>query len=169
MKKHSNPSLPAPVPDPAAPSQTSDTQGAPSLAAIVAATFNRLNLRMRARMLGRLLASVGPLALTVVGGGAFAKYVTHARWQEIPVSIDDAARATSGQIYDIVRYVEQSDPQLYSQLLNVLARDSATIAALGASIAALTLNRLATRSGPAYSASTPSRWRSGRRKPVSKT
>lgn len=169
MKKHSNPSLPPPVSDPVVPSPTSDTQGAPSLAAIVAATFNRLNLRMRARMLGRLLASVGPLALTVVGGGAFAKYVTHARWQEIPVSIDDAARATSGQIYDIVRYVEQSDPQLYSQLLNVLARDSATIAALGASIAALTLNRLATRSAPTYSAATPSRWRPVRRKPVSKT
>src|SRR5262249_38194435 len=117
----------------------------PSLATIVAATFERLNFRMRARMLGRLLASVGPLALTVVGGGAFAKYVAHARWQEIPVTIDDAARATSGQIYDIVRYVQQSNPHVYSQLLDVLARDTATITALGTSIAALTVNRLATR------------------------
>ncbi len=152
------------VPDSAVRKQTTGASDAPSLAAIVAATFNRLNLRMRARMLGRLLASVGPLALTVVGGGAFAKYVTHARWQEIPVSIDDAARATSGQIYEIVRYVEQSDPQLYSQLLNVLARDSATITALGASIAALTLNRLATRSGAGYSASAPRSWRPRRNK-----
>ncbi len=135
----------------------------PSLPTIVAVTFNRLNLRMRARMLGRLLASVGPLALTVIGGGAFAKYVTHARLQEIPVSIDDAARATSSQIYEIVRYVEQSNPHLYSQLLNLLARDSTTIAALGASIAALTLNRLATR--PAYSTTAPRHWRLVRRKP----
>ena len=45
------------------------------------------------------------------------------------MSIEDAARATSSQIHEIVRYVEQSDPQLYSQLLNVLARDSTTIAA----------------------------------------
>jgi hypothetical protein len=136
----------------------------PSLATIVAVTFNRLNLRMRARMLGRLLASVGPLALTVIGGGAFAKYVTHARLQEIPVSIEDAARATSSQIYEIVRYVEQSDPQLYSQLLNVLARDSTTIAALGASIAALTLNRLATHTRPGYSTTAPRHWRPVRRK-----
>ncbi|MEO8303674.1 MAG: hypothetical protein ABI724_06110 [Betaproteobacteria bacterium] len=168
MKKRSRPYVPPSAPNPAAALQPPHADDSPTLAAIVAATFNRLNLRMRARMLGRLLASVGPLALTVVGGGAFAKYVIHARWQEIPVSIDDAARATSSQIYDIVRYVEQSDPQLYSQLLNVLARDSATIAALGASIAALTLNRLATRSGPVYSASSPSRWRPGRRKPGSK-
>ena len=136
----------------------------PSLPTIVAVTFNRLNLRMRARMLGRLLASVGPLALTVIGGGAFAKYVTHARLQEIPVSIDDAAHATSSQIYEIVRYVEQSDPHLYSQLLNLLARDSTTIAALGASIAALTLNRLATR--PGYTTTAPRHWRLTRRKPV---
>jgi hypothetical protein len=135
----------------------------PSVPTIVAVTFNRLNLRMRARMLGRLLASVGPLALTVIGGGAFAKYVTHARLQEIPVSIDDAARATSSQIYEIVRYVEQSDPQLYSQLLNVLARDSTTIAALGASIAALTLNRLATKR-PGYLSTAPRHWRPVRRK-----
>jgi hypothetical protein len=96
-------------------------------------------------MLGRLLASVGPLALAVVGGGAFAKYVAQARWPEIPVTFEDAARATSGQIHDIVRYVEQSNPQVFSHLLDVLARDTATITALGASIAALTLNRLAVR------------------------
>jgi hypothetical protein len=101
----------------------------------------------------------------VIGGGAFAKYVTHARLQEIPVSIDDAARATSSQIYEIVRYVEQSDPQLYSQLLNVLARDSTTITALGASIAALTLNRIATRTRPGYSSTAPKHWRPVRRKP----
>jgi len=153
------------VPDVAARVQAPVASDAPSLAAIVAASFNRLNLRTRARMLGRLLASVGPLALTVVGGGAFAKYITHARWQEIPVSIDDAARATSGQIYEIVRYVEQSDPQLYSQLLNVLARDSATITALGASIAALTINRLAARSDGGNPAPATGSWRRPRRKP----
>jgi predicted PurR-regulated permease PerM len=167
MKKRSRPPAAPPASNPAAVSPPDGTHDAPSLAAIVAATFNRLNLRMRARMLGRLLASVGPLALTVVGGGAFAKYVAHARWQEIPVSIDDAARATSSQIYDIVRYVEQSDPQLYSQLLNVLARDSATIAALGASIAALTLNRLTTRSGTGYPAANTSRFRPTGHKPGS--
>ena len=86
------------------------TRGA-TLPMIVAASFDRLAMRQRARMLGRLLASVGPLALAVLGGGAFAKYATHARWPEIPVSLEDAARATSGQIQEIVRYIEQSNPQ----------------------------------------------------------
>jgi hypothetical protein len=161
-----SPKLPPP-PDEPAPKADIGAGHAPSLATIVAATFLRLNFRMRARMLGRLLASVGPLAMTVVGGGAFAKYVVHARWQEIPVSIEDAARATSGQIYDIVRYVQQSNPQLYGQLLDVLARDTATITALGASIAALTVNRIATRGRAGQKARYGIGGRAGRRKPAS--
>jgi hypothetical protein len=117
----------------------------PPVPAIVAGAFDRLNLRHRARLLGRLLASVGPLAMTVVGGGAFAKYVAQARWPEIPVSLDDAARATGEQVYEIVRYVQQSNPQVLNQLLNLLARDTVTIAALGASMAALTISHLSKR------------------------
>lgn len=144
---------PSPVPDALDATAASALQAGasldpatpPTLPAIVAASFDRLALRQRARMLGRLLASVGPLALAVVGGGAFAKYATHARWREIPVSLEDAARATSGQIQEIVRYIEQSNPQLFNHLLQLLARDSATITALGASIAALTVHHLARR------------------------
>ena len=164
MTKSVNSSARPQATDVAPQGPTRSAHQAPSLATIIAVTFNRLNLRTRARMLGRLLASVGPLALTVIGGGAFAKYVTHARLQEIPVSIEDAARATSSQIHEIVRYVEQSDPQLYSQLLNVLARDSTTIAALGATIAALTLNRLATGTRRGYSTTAPRRWPPVRKK-----
>jgi hypothetical protein len=124
-----------------------DEHGTASLPAIIAGAFERINIRLRARMLGRLLASVGPMALAVVGGGAFAKYVAQARWPEIPVSFDDAARATSAQVYELVRYVQQSNPQLVSQLFDILARDTATITALGASVAALTVRRLAAAQG----------------------
>ena len=148
MKKkvpHSPP--PSPAIEVTPPGAPTGTVASPSLPVIVAASFDRLDIRQRARMLGRLLASVGPLALAVVGGGAFAKYATHARWPEIPVSIEDAARATSGQIHELVRYIEQSNPQLFNHLLESLARDTVTIAALAASIAALTINRLASRNG----------------------
>jgi len=120
----------------------------PALAVIVAACFDRLALRQRARMLGRLLASVGPLALAEVGGGAFAKYAIFARLPEVPVSLEDAALATSAQVQEIVRYIEQSNPQLFNNLLGLLARDTTTIAALGASIAALTMHTLANRREP---------------------
>src|SRR5262245_66014746 len=88
----------------AAPQDFAGIENAASLPAIVAGAFERLNLRARARMLGRLLASVGPLALAVVGGGAFAKYVTFARLPEVPVSFEDAALPTSTQLAEIARY-----------------------------------------------------------------
>jgi len=138
MKRSNRFPVPMPPPD-------GEPTNTPPVPAIVAGAFDRLNLRQRARMLGRLLASVGPLAMAVVGGGAFAKYVAQARWPEIPVSLEDAASATSGQVYELVRYVQQSNPQVLNQLLNLLARDTVTIAALGASVAALTISHLAKR------------------------
>ena len=141
MTKHVKSSAQLPATDAAARKPARAANETPSRADNVAGTDNRLNQRQGARGVGRGGA----------GGGA-------------RVSIEDAARATSSQIYEIVRYVEQSNPQLYSQLLNVLARDSATIAALGASIAALTLNRIATRTRPGYSTTAPRHWRPVRRK-----
>ena len=126
MRKKPKPSVVAPPASASMPPAVPGSDDAMSVPAIVAGSFDRLNVRLRARMLGRLLASVGPLALAVVGGGAFAKYVSQARWPEIPVSLEDAARATSSQIYDLVRYVQQSNPQLFSHLLDVLARDTTT-------------------------------------------
>src|SRR5437763_15244087 len=45
-----------------------------TLPAIVAGRFAKFDIGLRARLLGRLLASVGPLALKVVGGGVFSNY-----------------------------------------------------------------------------------------------
>jgi len=59
---------------------------------------------------GKLLGFVGPLALAVVGGGAFARYVRFARKAFVPVTMEDAARATVSQIQELVRYVLQSHP-----------------------------------------------------------
>ena len=93
-----------------------------SLSKTMTDTFVKFDIALRARLLGRLLGSVGPLALKVVGGVVFAKYVRHARRPEIAVSFEDAARATSGQVGDVVRYVEQSNPKLIDKLLTALSR-----------------------------------------------
>jgi len=116
-----------------------------SLPALVASVFTRTRLVLRARMLRRLLLPVGPLALTVIAGGAFAKYVEHARWSRLPVSLEDAARVTTHQVFELVRYVEQSNPAALQQVMAVIARDATTMAALGASVAALVLERWSRR------------------------
>ena len=113
----------------------------------IASAFGKLNLERRARLLGRLLGAVGPLAMVVVGGGVFAKYLRNARWPEVPISLDDAARATSGQVYEIVRYAKQSNPHLVETLLAALLQDGVMMTALGASVAAVTIKHVSDRRG----------------------
>lgn len=115
--------------------------------AVLARAFAKLDLERRARLLGRLLGSVGPLALVVVSGGVFARYLRNAGWPEVPISFEDAARATSSQVYELARYVEQSDPHLITGLLGALLRDGVTVTALGASVATVAIKRVSRRRG----------------------
>ena len=124
---------------------TSPAKDVASGPAIIASAFARLDLERRARLLGRLLGSVGPLALAVVGGGAFAKYLRNARWPEIPISLEDAAHATSSQVHELVRYVEQSNPHLVDAMLAALLQDGMVVTMLGASVAAVAIKRLSGR------------------------
>ena len=143
----------------AAPSLPANVSGeAPSLPAVVARAFPRLRLAHRVRVLRRLLMPVGPLALTVLGGGVFAKHAAQARWPRMSVTLEDAARVTSSQVFELVRYVEQSNPQALQQVLLVLSRDATTMAAVGASVAALVMQHLSGRgyAGPREAAATGS-------------
>ena len=114
----------------------------PSLAALVGNAFGKARVAMRARVLRRLLLPVGPLALMVIAGGTFAKYIGQARWIRLSVSLDDAASVTARQVVELARYVEQSNPAILLQVLNVLSRDATTMAALSASVAAVMVERL---------------------------
>src|SRR5207253_9337338 len=82
-----------------------------SLSAAMASAFGKFDIALRARLLGRLLASVGPLALKVVGDGVFAKCVRVARSPEIPFSLDDAARSTTGLVSEPERLVPRRLPE----------------------------------------------------------
>ena len=101
---------------------------APSLPILVASIFTKLHLAQRVRVLRRLLMPVGPMALAVLGGGAFVKFVAQARWPRMSISLGDAARVTSSQIIELVRYVEQSYPRALQQVMGVLAREAPTFA-----------------------------------------
>ena len=91
-------------------------------AATIAEALSRLQLAERARLLSRLLTGVGVLALAVVGGGAFARYAAMARRSDVFVTLEDAARATQAQVYELARYVQQSDPELIARVRDELVR-----------------------------------------------
>lgn len=148
------PGAPNPAVRPAAPGVAAyaaapirAAKAAMSPAAALAGVFAQLDVVQRARMLRQLLRPVGPMALTVLGGGAFAKFALQARWERISVTLDDAAAVTSAQVFELVRYVEQADPAGLAQLLTQLAGDATATTALGASIAAIALQQLARAAG----------------------
>jgi hypothetical protein len=117
----------------------------PSLPAAVASVVTRLRLAHRVRVLRRLLMPIGPMALTVVAGGVFAKYAAQARWPQMSVSLEDAASVTWNQVFELVRYVEQANPDVLQQVIVSLAQDPTTVAAVGASVAAIVFQRLSHR------------------------
>jgi hypothetical protein len=126
---------------------------APPIAAVVASLFTRLRLAQRARVLRSLLMPIGPMALAVLGGGAFAKFAAQARLPQMSISLDDAARVTWNQVFDLVRYVEQSNPHALHQVMTLLTRDTTTMAAVGASVTAIVVRQMARRGIAARSAS----------------
>jgi hypothetical protein len=106
-----------------------------SLVAVVADAVPTTNLPLRARLLQLLMIPIGPLAMTVLAGGAFAKYAKFARRLPIPISLEDAARVSSSQVAEIARYLEQSDPSVLAQVVIAISRDPTAMAALGATVA----------------------------------
>ena len=72
-----------------------------------------------------------------------------ARWSALSVSISDAARITSAQVYELATYVQQSNPDVTRQILTVLSRDVTTMTALGATVGAIVLSYLSGKSSPA--------------------
>jgi hypothetical protein len=118
---------------------TADPGGTP-IADIVADALPVTSLPLRKWLLQRLLLPVGPLALTVLAGGAFAKYAQFARDLAIPVTLDDAARVTSNQLVEIARYLEQSDPAVLDQVIAAIVREPTAMAALSASVAAVAMS-----------------------------
>lgn len=118
---------------------------APSLASIVASGVANAAPTLRAQLLQQLLKPIGPLALSVVAGGAFAKYLRFARRFAAPVSPDDAVGFTSAQLGELARYVEQSDPAVLEQLVVALSNDPAILSLLGVSLAAAASSLIARR------------------------
>lgn len=95
----------------------------------IVTAFTRLQLRQRMRVLRRLLVPVGPMALAVIAGGAFAKYVRQARSPRMLLVPEDAARITPAQVLELARYAEQCKPSALQQVMRVIGRSRTSLPA----------------------------------------
>ncbi len=120
-------------------SHASAAEPAASPADVIVRAFVAANGSLRARILNRLLGSVGVLACAVLGGGIFMRLAGHLR----AISADDALRISAPQFLDLAGYVEQSNPGVFEQAVQVLLQDPSVLAAIGVSVAAAAMHVLA--------------------------
>jgi len=104
----------------------------PPLPEAMATVYERAGESQRAALLSTLLRSVGPLALAVLAAGQFAKYMSRERWADVSVPLEEVRSVTGGQVTEIARYAEQSNPDVVSQVSAWLAVHPGMLAALGA-------------------------------------
>jgi hypothetical protein len=107
--------------------------------ALIAEAYGAAAAPVRAKLLECLLRAVGPLGLVAVASGAFGALLHRGSYRHIEVSLDDAARITSEQMFELACFVEQCNPDAFHQIASFLAENPAGIAGLGGSVLLLAL------------------------------
>ena len=93
----------------------------------------------KSRLDGVTVAAGPPLPI-VLHGAMAATY--HGEVVVLGGWAPDQGGATSNQVYELVRYVEQSNPNFVERLLAALSRDGLALTVAGASIAAIAIKRV---------------------------
>lgn len=99
--------------------------------------------RTRACMLAALMRPLGSLGLAAVASGAFAGFVAQRRGGALESGfeprLDEVARITSEQVFELSHFVEQVDPEVLRRLASELIASPTGITAFGVAVALLVL------------------------------
>jgi hypothetical protein len=106
---------------------------------LIAEAYGAAAAPVRITLLECLLRPVGPLALVAIASGAFGALLHRGKYKRIEVSVDDAARITTDQMLDLACFVEQCNPDAFSQVASFLTENPVGIAGLGGSVLLLAL------------------------------
>jgi hypothetical protein len=125
---------------------TSAPQGkADTLPTLISEVYRAAPAPLRARLLECLLRPVGPLALATIASGAFGMFLARRTWTPVSLSIEDAARVTGQPVYELAAYLEQSCPEVFSQMAAVLGNSSLALATGGGALLLTLQTRLRQR------------------------
>jgi len=91
-----------------------------TLPTLVSEVYRAAPAPLRAKLLECLLRPVGPLALAVIASGAFGTFLARRTWTPVSLSIEEAARVTGQPVFELAAYLEQSCPEVFSQMAAVL-------------------------------------------------
>jgi hypothetical protein len=106
---------------------------------LVSRLYAAANQPLRAKLIACLVRPLGPLGLVAVAAGAFAGLLRHGSNGGSTLVIDDVARYSKEQVYELARFVEQVSPQALQQVATLAADSPVGIAAFSVSAAVLLL------------------------------
>lgn len=114
------------------PAKTADAspQNIPNL---LAELYSEAPERLRPKLLESLLRPVGPLAIVTIASGAFAHMLYRLRINGASVSLDDAARITSGHVLQLARYVEQCSPHALMRIGSLISSNPVCLSTMSGS------------------------------------
>jgi hypothetical protein len=131
-----------PPPRGAGRSETSPAAAHPPVARVVSRLYAGVQAPLRARLLGALLRPLGPLGMSAVAAGAFAVFLGRGGARSADVGLADVDRITHEQVFELVHFVEQVDPEAVRQAVSQVAEGAGSIAAFSGAVALLALQLL---------------------------
>jgi len=112
----------------------------PGIPELVSEVYEQAPAPLRAKLLECLLGPVGPLALVAIAAGAFGRFMYRLTGNAVPISLDDAARISSGHVLELARYVEQCSPGALLRIGSLIAASPIGVATLSGSALLIALN-----------------------------
>ena len=109
------------------------------LSQLVAEVYRESEPRLRARLLECLLKPVRPLGLVAVAAGGFSAFLHRESWSRLSVSLDDAVRFTSDQVFELARFVEQVQPEAFQQIAGLMADNPVSVKTLSGTVLLMAL------------------------------
>jgi len=107
---------------------------------LISAVYETAPASVRTKLLEYLLRPVGPLALVAIATGAFGHLLYRLRRDAMPISLDDAARITSGHVLQLARYVEQCSPHVLLRIGSLIGANPIGVATIGGSALLIALS-----------------------------
>lgn len=104
---------------------------------LISRLYAAANQPLRAQFIACLVRPLGPLGLVAVAAGAFAGLLRRSSGGGITLVIDDVARYSNEQVYELARFVEQVSPEALRQVAALMTDSPVGIAAFSASAAVL--------------------------------
>jgi hypothetical protein len=119
-------------------------------ARLVARVYKGLNAFQRSRLLVQLLRPLGPLARVAVASGAFAGVLGRGMGQSAATALDDLARFSSEQVFELARFVEQVSPEALRRVASAVSAHPPGASALTVAAALLLMRLMQERETPAF-------------------